>query len=106
MALEDIQQGSPPQGRDLSQALKELQGLTVSLLAGAAADTDIAVTGFSWDNDTVKSIIHFPASGDADSLTDVTAELQEGTVDGAIQLSTTATTGGKLLVIWFNKGAL
>ena len=44
MALEDIQQGSPPQGRELSQALKELQGLTIGT-ATAGADYTAAASG-------------------------------------------------------------
>jgi hypothetical protein len=104
---EVIQQHSPPQGRDLSQALVELQGLTFTVVAGAAADADIAITGFSYANDTILSVLHFNVTaGDIDTLTDKTSEVQAGSVDGAFQLSTTATTGDTLLVVWLNKGAL
>jgi len=107
MALETIESGSPPQGRELSQALVELQNLTFSVVAGAAADADIALTGFTYGTDTIKSVLHFNVTaGDIDVLTDKTSEVQAGSVAGAFQLSTTATTGDTLLVIWFNKGAL
>lgn len=104
---EVIQQGSPPEGREAAQMLKELQGLSVTRVAGAAADADIAVAGFSYAADTIIAILHFPASGDADSVAQIDlAEVKAGSVDGAFQLDTTVTTGGALVVFWFNKGAL
>ena len=107
MTMETIESGSPPQGRDLSQALVELQNLTVSVVAGAAADTDIALTGFTYGTDTIKSVLHFDISGgNVVNVLDKTSEVQAGSVAGAFQLGTTATTGDVLVVIWFNKGAL
>lgn len=114
MTMEVIASGSPPEGRDLSQALVELQSLTVSVCAGAAADANIALTGFSYGTDTIVSILYFAKAdvGDADGLTaisNLTSELQVpsgGAGTAFFQLSTTATTGGYLVVTWFNKGAL
>jgi hypothetical protein len=104
---EVIHSGSPPQGRDLAQALVELQNLSITVLAGAAADADLSPTGFSYANDTIVAILHFPASGDADSVEAIAlSEVKAGTDDGDFQLDTTVTTGGKLVVVWFNKGAL
>jgi len=111
MTLETIQSGSPPQGRELSQALVELQGLTFTLTAGVAADTNVPITGFTYGTDTIKSVLYFPIAdvGDANAVTsvsDLTSEVKAGSVAASFQLETTATTGGVLLVIWFNKGAL
>lgn len=75
--------------------------LKFSVVNGAAADTDITVTGFKRGRDQVLSILHFNVTaGDIDVLTDKTSELQAGTAVDAIQLSTTATTGDTLLVVW------
>lgn len=108
MTLEVIQSGSPPEGRDLSQAIVELQNISFSVVAGAAADTNITLTGYSAaGGDTIKSILHFDISaGNVVNLLDKTSELQAGSTDSTFQLSTTATTGDVLLVVWFNKGAL
>jgi len=106
MTLETIQSGSPPQGRELSQALVELQGLTFTLTAGAAADTNIPITGLTYDTDTIIKVLHFDKSGP--DLNDVTSEVKAGSVAASFQLETTDTSasGDKLLVVWFNKGAL
>jgi hypothetical protein len=108
MALETIESGSPPQGRDLSQALVELQNLTFSVVSGAAADTNIALTGYTHGTDTIKSVLRLiGAPTDITDISDLTSEVQAPSPTAeAFQLSTTATTGSKLLVIWFNKGAL
>lgn len=100
MALESIQSGSPPAGRELSQALVELQGLSIDLVAGAAADAAITVTGIGTE-DTILSVIHNTAG----TLADLTAEATI-TDDDEIQLGTTDTTGDQLLVFWYDKGAL
>ena len=100
MALENIFDDSPPEGRELAQALKELQGLTQTLVVGAAADTNIAVAGIGVD-DTIVSVLHNTAG----VLVDVTAEASI-TSAGNIQLADTDTTGDQLIVLWFNKGAL
>lgn len=108
MALEVIQSGSPPEGRDLSQAIVELQNLSFNIVAGAAADTNITLTGYSAaGGDTVKSILRLVgAATTLTNITDLTAELQVGSTDSTIQIATTNTTADKLLVVWYNKGAL
>lgn len=115
MTLEVIESGSPPRGRDLSQAIVELQNLTFSVVAGAAADANIALTGLSYANDTIKSVLRFDVAVDTgtsatgnkvQSVTDLTAEVQAGSTDATFQLGTTDTSGDTLLVIWYNKGAL
>lgn len=71
------------------------------LVAGAAADTNIAVAGWSWKKDPrIIAIIRLEGSATYAAPTKLTSELQRGTADGSIQLSTTATTGDDLLVIW------
>jgi hypothetical protein len=111
MTMEEIQSGSPPEGRELSQALVELQNLRFSVVNGAAADTNITLTGFTWGTDTVAAVLYYPVSGgNVTSVSDLTAELQAPTgspaPDAAFQIATTVTTGGKLVVVWFDKQTL
>jgi hypothetical protein len=63
MTMEEIQSGSPPEGRELSQAIVELQNLRFSVVNGAAADTNITLTGFTWGTDTVVAVLYYPVSG-------------------------------------------
>ncbi len=78
--------------------------LKSALVDGAAADTDIAVSGWSWKKDP-RLVACVKLEGTATYTAPVSiavSELQRGaaTPDGSIQLSTTATTGDKLLLIW------
>ena len=80
-------------------AIAELQSKKVEVLAGAAADTDIAITGIEV-GDKLGSVIEFAAGVPTDrtATTSVTS-------DGNIQC-TVATTGDVLVVEWYNKNAL
>lgn len=75
-----------------------LQNFTV--VAGAAATTNIAITGIVRE-DLIVSVLRLDLDATAANinLTDVTSEVSV-TSDGNIQLTTTNTTGDKLLVIW------
>lgn len=107
MTLESIQSGSPPEGRDLSQALVELQNLTITVVAGAAADTNITLPSFTYGTDTIKSVLQVEiTTGAVTTIVDLTAEVKAGSTATTFQLETTNTTGDVLLVVWFNKGAL
>lgn len=77
--------------------LKELQGLTRTLVDGAAADTNIPITGIAAE-DTLVSVIEWNAGVPTDRTADASI-----TSAGNIQLSTTNSTGNKLDVLWFNK---
>ena len=103
MARRAIYPGSPPEGKALTDVLLELQGVKVSVVAGAAADTNIAVTGLTAEDDIV-AVLYFPISGG--NVTDVQNLTSEVKARGAgvFQLETTATTGGKLVVLWLDKG--
>ena len=72
------------------------------LVAGAAADTDIAVSGWSWAKDPQVIAIIKLGSATYSAPSDLQAEIQRGAAssDNEIQLSTTATTGDQLLIIW------
>lgn len=94
----------------LVAAVKELQRLKVSVVAGAAADTNIAIAGIA-TVDTILAVLRFDIAADTGTdatgnkvadLTDLTAEAAI-TSAGNIQLADTATTGDKLLVLWFDK---
>lgn len=101
-ALETLYDDNPPQGKALVKLLRELQALKITVVDGAAADTNIPVAGLG-ATDLVKAILYFPiATGTVTSVADLTAELQAQTA-GNIQIATTVTSGGKLIVIWYDK---
>lgn len=87
---------------DLVAAIQELQRLKVTVVAGAAAVTDIAVAGIL-TTDTLVAVLH------EDGTSGVTQSnlVSEASITSAgnIQLATTATTGDKLVVYWFDKAA-
>jgi len=104
----DIYPGSPPEGKALTDVLLALQGVKFSVVNGAAADTNIAVTGLAVADD-IHAVLYFPIAdvGDANAVTDVVNVTSEVKARGAgvggngvFQLETTVTTGGRLLVIW------
>lgn len=113
MALHPIVPGTDQAGKAATRILQELQGLKFSVVAGAAADTDIAVTGIVYTAaaisagtaDTIVAILRLDRDATAANidLTDLTAEAQAGSAAGNIQIATTTTTGDKLLVIWYDK---
>lgn len=106
MALNTITtEGLPsPIGPQLRAAVSELQGLTIRVVAGAAARTNIAISGLK-TTDTIVSVIQL----DIDTATvrdavDLTTEASIPTT-GNLQVRTTVTTGDKLLVVYFSKPA-
>jgi hypothetical protein len=75
--------------------------LKSALVAGAAADTNIAVTGLSWAKDPkFVACIRLEGSATYAAPADLQAEVKRGTTDGSIQLETTVTTGDHLLLLW------
>lgn len=75
-------------------ALRQLQRLQITLVAGAAAVTNIAIAGITLDAEIV-SVLHNTAG----VIVDLTTEAAV-TSAGNIQLSTTDTTGDQLIVFW------
>ena len=72
-----------------------------ALVAGAAADTNIAVTGLSWRKQPqFLACIRLEGSATYAAPADLLSEVKAGTTDGSIQLETTATTGDFLLLVW------
>lgn len=83
----------------IADILKELQGLTITVADGAAADADIVVPGIAME-DTLKSVLVVDFAGSA--LTDLTAEAAITAAD-AIQCADTSSASKRVIVIWFNK---
>lgn len=80
-------------------AIAELQSKRTEVLAGAAADTDIAVAGIAL-GDKIGSAIEWAAGVPTDRTATTTV-----TSDGNIQCSV-ATTGDQLVVEWYSNSAL
>lgn len=77
--------------------------LRVSVVAGAAADTNIAISGIERDDVILSALQVEPDNGTAATmLTDITSEVAI-TSAGNIQVDTTVTTGKQILVIWLQK---
>jgi hypothetical protein len=73
-----------------------------ALVAGAAADADIAVDGLAWSKDPrFIQCIHNTAGALADLLSEVVRGVTDA--EGSIQLSDTATTGDDLLLVWMQR---
>lgn len=79
---------------------KSAFNLRVELLDGAAATTDIAVTGIA-TSDTIIWCGHITTKAAIDSLVDITSEVSI-TSAGNIQLSSTATTNDQLWLFWMD----
>lgn len=77
-------------------AIRELQGKATTVVAGAAATTDIAVAGITMA-DTLGSVLMFNSG----TPSDVTSEASI-TSDGNIQLDTTNSSGNQLVVEWYS----
>jgi len=92
--------GTGFQGTGLGTAaamLTELQGLTRSVVSGAGAATNIAVTGIATE-DTIVSVWELVSGVPTTDRTSVATI----TSAGNIQLSA-VTTGNKLDIFWYNK---
>ena len=106
MALESMQsyfgKGFAHLTTDLKNILTELQGLSVDLVDGDSADTNIAVTGIATDD-----TILFALGIDADNATagDQVKDYTGNTsITSAGNIQTDVDTSGyDLVVIWFNK---
>lgn len=86
-----------------SDATRSAYCLQVSILAGAAATTNIAVAG-SVTTDEVLFVGHGTTAALLESIADLTSE-GSFTTDGQFQMSTTATTSD-VLWVWWNKTSI
>lgn len=77
-------------------AIRELQAKTVTVVDGAAVDTNIAIAGIT-TKDTLGSVLRFVTDTPTSNLVGEASI----TSDGNIQLSATNTTGNKLVVEWY-----
>ena len=80
-----------------SYSINLMPNLKFAVVAGAAATTNIAISGIA-TTDTVLFVLRNAAG----TFTDVTSEASI-TSAGNIQLSTTNTTGSTLVVVWFDR---
>lgn len=107
-----VPQHTTPQGRSLNRLLRQLSAPRFAVVNGAAADTNITLPGYSREaGDVIAFAGYLPIAdvGDANAITDlddVTDELKAGSTDSTFQLETTVTTGGRLLVVWYDTPAL
>lgn len=81
--------------------------IQVAVVAGAAANTDIAVAGIT-TRDALKAVFEYDPDGRAAGTGQVFNRTGEAAItsDGNIQLTTTNTTGHDLMVIWISAGDL
>lgn len=86
-------------GTNKGNAILELQGQTRAVVNGAAAATNIPVTGLGV-KDTLFSVVMFAAGVPSD----VTADASIASA-GNLKLATTNSTGNKLIVEWYKKPA-
>lgn len=86
---------------DVVAAITQLQGLKCKSVAGAAAVTNIAVSGIA-TADVLVAVLQADISGG--NVVDIIDRTSEASITSAgnIQLSTTATTGDKLIVLYFD----
>lgn len=75
--------------------------LRSALVDGAAADTNITVTGLSHGKaPAFVACIRLEGTATYSAPSDLLAEVKLGSADGTIQLETTVTTGDKLLIVY------
>ena len=86
-------------------AIRELQGLSERVVAGAASATDIAVAGVTLEKSTLVSVLEYDPDGRGAGVGQINDRTSEAAItsDGNVQLDTTNTTGHDLIVKFFNK---
>ena len=86
---------------NLYDILLELQGLTVAVVNGANASTNIAVTGIT-TSDTLKAVLEFTISGG--NLTGINDRTAASSITSAGNIQCTASTAtSRLIVLWQNQ---
>lgn len=84
--------------------LRALAGLKITLHAGAAANTNIAIAGIT-TADSILSVLQ--AVGDVNEPTKFADRTSETWISGAgtIKLTTTSTAAGQIMVYWYDHDA-
>ena len=82
--------------------LRELQGLRIQAVVGAAAATNIAIADITTE-DTLISVLAFNRNATAANINFSSVTDASITSNGNIQTATTITSGDALLVFWFDK---
>lgn len=77
---------------------RDVNCLQISLLAGAAATTNIAVTGIV-TTDEIIAAFHISTAASIATMADITSEVSV-TSAGNVQLSSTDTTSDQLFLFW------
>lgn len=106
MALKSVTAGSGIRGRDLIQALGELQGLQVSVLTGANAATPIALAGITTTDTILAAIlVKDPGAATTASVVKLTPSIPS---NGNVQFAeaTNGAAGDRVVVLWFDKPTL
>lgn len=113
MALEVIEHQAPPAGRALARVLEELQGLKCNVLAGAAAETNIALAGIGIDDTILAALLYRdPASAATAAVVKLTPSANGAgggiPIAGNVRFveATNASANDRIVVWWFDKQAL
>lgn len=93
-SLKGLGQGGAGIPDRLPKALKELQGLTFTVVTGATATTAITLTGIT-AKDTVCAVINLTDNAQVTEMPTLGA--------GTITFPTANTATKQLMVVWFNK---
>lgn len=85
----------------VGHALSQLFSEKFAAVNGAAAATNIAVTGIT-TSDHIVGALYFPITGgNVTGVVDITSEVSIFSA-GNIRVSTTVTTGGRIVLLWSN----
>lgn len=85
----------------LYNVLRELQGLSVTVVNGAGANTNMAVTGIV-TTDTLLAVLEFTIS--AGNLTGINDRTSTSSITSAGNIQCTqSTSGSRVVVLWYNK---
>lgn len=82
--------------RAVTAAVRELQRQRTAVLAGAAANTNIAVSGIAADDVVIEALYYVITAGNVTDIRDVTAEIVVAA--GNVRVRTTVTTGGRIVL--------
>ncbi len=110
MAFENVEQQSPPQGRNLARVLKELQGKKVAVVAGSAANAPQAVAGIGLD-DTIVAAIEVVDPGSVAGTAVLVDRTAVASIPSAGNVQFSAATnasgaGARVFVLWADKQGL
>lgn len=106
MPVKPVQADSPPAGQYLGEVLRELQGIKTAVVAGAAANTDIAVAGIATE-DTIIAVTEHAAPEEAAGIAAAFDRTAQTTIpsNGNIRVSVATNTNAqrRLHVLYFDR---